>query len=116
MTAISTNATPPSNGNETHFETSGQTLWERAAGAAQFCQPGVLPGIAHCDGSPGASGTKPKMPQRAAVVVVNQTLAKRYFPNENPIGHSIKFPDLTNEPPFNLVPQQQGKPADCRRH
>ena len=39
----------------------------------------------------------------APVIVVNQTFAKRYFPNEDPIGHSLKAPEVTAQPPFLLT-------------
>jgi hypothetical protein len=39
----------------------------------------------------------------APVVVINQSFAKRYFPNGDAIGHSIKLPEVYDAPPFNLA-------------
>jgi putative ABC transport system permease protein len=36
----------------------------------------------------------------AKVAVINQTLAKQYFPNGDALGHSIKVPDTKAQPPF----------------
>jgi len=38
----------------------------------------------------------------AAVVLVNETLAKRFYPNESPIGRVVK-PSLDPEPPMTIV-------------
>jgi hypothetical protein len=38
----------------------------------------------------------------AHLAVVNQTLARHYFPNGDAIGHSIKIPELVEQPPFVL--------------
>src|SRR5258708_37884724 len=45
----------------------------------------------------------------ASVAVVNQTLARRYFPGGDAVGHSIKWPGLTGQPPYNmLAPEADG--------
>jgi MacB-like periplasmic core domain len=38
----------------------------------------------------------------ARLAVINQTLAQRYFPKGDAIGHSIKIPELVQQPPFVL--------------
>jgi ABC-type antimicrobial peptide transport system permease subunit len=38
----------------------------------------------------------------AHLAVVNQTLARRYFPNGDAIGHSIKISELVESPPYLL--------------
>jgi hypothetical protein len=39
----------------------------------------------------------------AHLVVINQTLARLYFPNGDAIGHSIRLPALENRPPLLLA-------------
>ena len=79
LAAISTNATPPSNGNNTTFQILGQAFATGPARAPQFRQPGVFPRPAHPSGRRAASGTGRESPRRT-VAVVNQTFARRYFP------------------------------------
>ena len=37
------------------------------------------------------------------MVVINETMARRYFPNGDALGHSLKIPNLTDAPPFNVT-------------
>ena len=39
----------------------------------------------------------------AWVVVINQTMAKRYWPNQDPIGQAIKFDDSPDEKPHQVI-------------
>ena len=39
----------------------------------------------------------------AGVVVINQTLARQYFPRGDAIGHSLKVPAIKPNPPFQLT-------------
>jgi hypothetical protein len=38
----------------------------------------------------------------APLAVINETLARLYFPNGDPVGHSLKLPDIEN-PPADLT-------------
>ena len=102
MAAISTNATPPSNGNQTHFEILGKPSGSEQPARLNFVSPEYFPALRIALAA-GRIWDQTENHNGAPVVVVNQTLAKRYFPNENPVGHSIKFPEIRDEPPFNLI-------------
>ena len=38
----------------------------------------------------------------AHVAVINQTMARVYFPNGDAIGRSLRVPDMKDQPPFRL--------------
>jgi putative ABC transport system permease protein len=44
------------------------------------------------------------------MVVINETLARRYFPSGDAVGHSIKLPELKEQPPFLLVSPNASSP------
>ena len=51
----------------------------------------------------GRSITEQDTPSNAWVVVINQTMAKRYWPNQDPIGQVIKFDDSPDEKPRQII-------------
>jgi putative ABC transport system permease protein len=101
IAAISTNATPPSNGSDTKFEILGKPATQDQSVRANFVSPGYFTvlGIAL---SQGSIWDESENHNAAPVIVINQSLARLYFPNGDALGHSIKIP-FPSEPPFNLV-------------
>jgi predicted permease len=102
MTAISTNATPPENGNQTHFEIVGKPSGSEQPARLNFVSQEYFPAL-KIGLAQGRIWDATENHNAAPVVVINQTLARRYFANEDPIGHSIKFPEMRDAPPFNLM-------------
>ena len=108
MAAISTNATPPSNGYNTHFEILGKPSGSDQPARLNFVSHQYFPILKialaqgrYWDATENANG--------APLVVINQTLARKFFANDNPVGHFIRFPDLRDEPPFNVLgPNSRG--------
>jgi putative ABC transport system permease protein len=103
MAAISTNATPPENGRSVHFEIAGKPSGNDQPARLNFVSPEYFPALKIAL-EQGRIWDATENHNAAPVVVVNQTLARRYFANENPVGHSVKFADMANVPPFNLMP------------
>jgi putative ABC transport system permease protein len=101
MAAISTNATPPSNGNTTKFEILGQPTPQDQTGRLNFVSPDYFPAL-RIGLAQGRIWDETENRRAAQVMVVNQTFARRFFPDGNALGHSIKVP-LTDQPPFNLM-------------
>ncbi len=102
MAAISTNATPPSNGNNTTFQIMGKPSQQDQPTRINYVSRDYFPAL-RIPLAQGQVWGADEEHRGAAVAVVNETLARRYFPNEGAIGHSVKFAGLRNEPPFNFV-------------
>jgi putative ABC transport system permease protein len=110
-TGISTNATPPSNGDEERFGLLGK--------AANPSPEGQTARINYIDTGyfttlriplvQGRLWDSAEIGRSALLVVVNQTFARRFYPNGDVVGHSLKIPTQKNEPPYTLaVPGSDG--------
>ena len=102
MAAISTNATPPSNGRNSHFETLGKPSGTVQDARLNFVSQEYFPALKIAMAQ-GRIWDATENHNGAPLVVINQAFAKRYFPNDNPIGHSIKFPEVVDAPPYNFT-------------
>src|SRR5271154_680962 len=94
MTAMSSNATPPSNGFETKFEILGRPATEQQSALINVVNPGYFPAL-RIRLAQGRIWDETENHNAAHVAVINQTLAKQYFPNGDAIGHSLKVAALT---------------------
>ncbi|HKO20775.1 MAG TPA: ABC transporter permease, partial [Acidobacteriaceae bacterium] len=100
--AISSNATPPSNGFRTKFDIVGrpaateQTFRFNMVSREYFSTLKIplLRGRIW-DASDEHRG--------AAMVVVNQTFAREYFADSDPVGHSIRVQGVAAQPPYLLA-------------
>ena len=116
MAAISSNATPPSNGFETKFEILGRPATEQQSARINLVSPEYFPSL-RIKLAQGRIWDETENHNAARVAVINQTMAKEYFPNGDAIGHSLKVPALTPQPPFNLDGARRGWLAtDCGNH
>jgi len=111
IAGISTNATPPSNGNGTKFEIQGKPSTEERPGRLNFVSPEYFPAL-KVGLEQGRIWNSDENRNAAHVIVINQTFAKRYFPEGNPLGHFVTTP-MTSAPPFNLLaPSLEGVGAN----
>ena len=103
MTAISENATPPSNGYDSPVEILGKPAAEEQIVSLNFVSPGYFP-LLRIPLLEGRVWSAAENRDGAHVAVVNQTLARRYFSNGDAIGHSLKLPRIEERPPQVVSP------------
>jgi predicted permease len=101
-TAISSNATPPSNGFNTKFEIVGKPSSEDQMLRFNMVSPEYFP-LLRIPLMQGRIWDESENHRGALLMVVNQALARRYFPGGDAVGHTIKVPQLTPQPPFLLT-------------
>lgn len=103
-TGISTNATPPDNGWEQRFELLGKPSASPEAQVARmnFVDPGYFDTL-HIGLREGRTWSASEISRGASLVLINETLARRYFPNEDAVGHALKVSAFKNEPPYTLA-------------
>ncbi len=102
MTAISSNATPPDNGFQTKFEIVGKPSSEDQSVRFNIVSQNYFP-ILKIPVLQGRVWDEAENHRGAAVVVVNQTLAQRYFPGGDAVGHTLHLPEVKEQPPFLLL-------------
>ena len=108
MVAISSNATPPSNGWQTRVEILGKPAQEDQKVRINFVNPGYFP-VLRIPVAQGRIWDETENHNGAHVAVINQTMARLYFPNGDALGHSLRVPEMRDEPPFNVaVPDAAG--------
>jgi putative ABC transport system permease protein len=101
-TGISTNATPPNNGWDQTFELLGTPSAEEQKARLNFVDPGYFSTL-HMPLRQGRVWDQTEIVHSAPLVLVNESFAKRYYPNGEVLGHSLKIPTLKDEPPNALA-------------
>jgi predicted permease len=104
---ISTNATPPSSGWRQNIEIMGGTA-EKPEVRVNFVSPEYFP-LLHIPLSQGRIWDHAETMRGALLAVINQTMAKQYWPNGDAIGRQIRIPSLKDQPPYQrAVPGSDG--------
>lgn len=99
---ISSNATPPSNGWDQNYEVFGQPSNLQEKVRANFVSPEYF-SVLHIPLQQGRLFTRTEVVRGARVAVINQTLAKQYWPHGDAVGKQIRFPNMKGDPPFGLA-------------
>ncbi|HKD08851.1 MAG TPA: ABC transporter permease [Bryobacteraceae bacterium] len=97
---ISTNATPPSNGNSTRAEILGSTSRDAPEVRLNFVSPEYFTVLR----IPLVSGRmfEPAETMRGLpLALINETMARRYWPNGNAVGQAVRFPNMKDAPPYS---------------
>ncbi len=102
MAAISSNATPPANGFDVKFDIVGNPSNAQQKMRFNMVSREYFPAL-RVPLMSGRIWDRDDEHRGAALLVINQTMAKKYFPNGDAIGHSLKFPEVTAQPPFRLI-------------
>src|SRR6266481_368101 len=105
---ISTNATPPWNGWDQSFEIFGRPANQRQQLRANFVSPEYFP-VLRIPLLHGRLWEQPEIVRGARLAVINQTMARQYWPHGDALGKQLRLPDLKGEPPFSqAVPDSNG--------
>ena len=101
--AISTDATPPRNGWNIGFEMLGNPATNPPMGSANLISPQYFAAL-RIPLLQGRIWSDAENSKGAHVAVINHTLAQRYFPNGDAIGHSLRLPGIEGNPATVLSP------------
>jgi predicted permease len=105
---ISTNGTPPSNGNDTPMEILGSTTAEKPEARLNFVSPEYF-SLLRIPVEEGRLWDHAETMRGAPLAVINKAMAKHYWPNGNAIGQQLKIPALKAEPPYSpSSPESEG--------
>ncbi len=105
---LSTNATPPNNGFDNRFEIMGKPALAEQRARLNLVSPEYFP-VLEMPLVTGRIWDQAETKRGAKLAVINETLAKQYFPDGNAVGQRIRMPDLKGEPPLTLaVPDSDG--------
>lgn len=97
---ISTNATPPLNGNDMRFEVFGNASGEKTEARVNFVGPEYFE-VLHIPLAQGRLWDHAETMRGAHSALINQTMAREFWPNGNAIGQQIRLPDLADQPPYS---------------
>ena len=99
---ISTNATPPDNGRDTRFEIHGSAAAEKPEARLNMVSPEYF-SVLRIPLAQGRLWDHAETMRGAPYAVINQTMARQYWPNGNAIGQRIHIPDLQGDPNPHLA-------------
>lgn len=111
-TAISTRATPPASGLETRLSLSTSSATGTVANDEQHARLGMVsPEYFSLLRIPVLSGRiwdQAETMRGAPLAVINETMARLYWPNGGAVGQSLRIPDLKNGP-FRVLASSVGQ-------
>ncbi len=97
---ISTNATPPANGGDTTIELKAASTAEKPIVRSNYVSPEYF-SVLHIPLAQGRFWTADEMKRGAALAIVNQSMAKQFWPNGDVLGRQFKFARMLDEPPYS---------------
>jgi predicted permease len=102
IAAISSFANPPRSGWTGRFEILGKPADEQRMAAVHQVSHEYFTAL-HIPLLQGRTWSATENHDAARVAIINRTLAQRYFPNGDAIGHSMRLPTIEDHPPEILA-------------
>jgi putative ABC transport system permease protein len=102
MAAISSNATPPSNGFNSTMQILGKPALADQNIRVNLVSEGYFPAL-RITLAQGRIWDEAENHNGATVAVINQTLARKYFPAGDALGHSFKIDGVVENLPYLVV-------------
>ena len=96
--AISSNATPPANGSDTTILLRGSTS-EKPVVRSNFISPEYFAAL-EIPMVRGRLWSHDETMRGAPLAVINETMARQFWPNGDALGQQIRFNTMRDEPPF----------------
>ncbi len=100
MAGISSNATPPSNGNDNRIEIMGGPDAEKPTVRLNFVSPEYFP-LLHIPLAQGRIWDHAETMRGAPLAVINETMAREFWPNGNAIGQELRTDGLKADLPYS---------------
>jgi putative ABC transport system permease protein len=98
---ISTNATPPANGGDNTLEILGKSsAGEKPTARTNYVSADYFT-LLRIPVAQGRLWTPDETARGAALAVVNQTMARQYWPNAGAIGQQFRVATMRDEPPYS---------------
>jgi putative ABC transport system permease protein len=97
--AISTNATPPSNGGDTAIEIRDKT-YDKPVARANLVNSEYFP-VLRIPLTRGRLWSRDEIARGAPLAVINQAMARQYWPDVDPVGRQFRMPTMKDEPPYS---------------
>ena len=106
--SISSNATPPWNGDDRKIEILGRSNGEKPEVRLNFISPEYFP-LLRIPLLQGRVWDHAETMRGAPVLMINQAMARQYWPSGNPVGQQLRIVDMKAEPPYSpLAPGSDG--------
>jgi hypothetical protein len=97
---ISTNATPPANGGDTQIEILGSSALEKPVARSNFVSSEYFP-LLEIPVSQGRLWNQDEIRRGATLAVINQTMARQYWPSGDAVGRQFRFASMRDELPYS---------------
>jgi predicted permease len=97
---ISTNATPPSNGNDNRIEIMGSAQAEKPTVRVNFVNSEYF-SVLQIPLSQGRLWDRAEIARGAQLALVNQSMARQFWPKGDAIGSQIRIPGLKGALPYS---------------